>query len=56
MDLKAWTKGHLQHPHLDMKLNKYKDVKVKLGFMPLTESGMFPEEWKPGRNWEPWSL
>ena len=33
-DLKAWTKGHLQHPHVDMNLDEYNMVTkapVKLG-------------------------
>ena len=50
IDLKAWTNGYLQHPYLDIKLNEYEDVTVKLGFMPLTESGMFLEVLKPGQK------
>ena len=46
-DVSNFTAGHIQHPHVDMYLDNYKNKKVKLAFMPLTRKGMFLEVWPP---------
>ena len=38
----------LQAPHYDLEPWNYTTATVKLGFMPLDESGMFLEVWAPG--------
>ena len=38
----------LQAPHYDLEPWNYSTATVKLGFMPLDESGMFLKVWAPG--------
>ena len=38
----------LQAPHYNLEPGNYSTATVKLGFMPLDESGMFLEVWAPG--------
>ena len=49
-DLSNFTGGHIQHPHVDMYLDNYKNKKVKLAVMPLTSRGMFLEAWPPDKG------
>ena len=49
-DVSNFTAGDIQHPHVDMYLETYKDAKVKLAFMPLTSRGMFLEVWPPDQR------
>ena len=55
-DLKAWTNGHLQHPHLEMNLDDYNMATVKIGIMTLPQHGMFLSVWKPFEKKVPWFL